>query len=299
MKIKKNKKSKVIASFIVGIFLMFSIIISVLSLFIKFTVLNSEKYINILEKKEIYTQMYEFLDGNLGYTLMVKSIESNVKDGVISQEELETEVNSFIRSLMNYFVTGINEVKEVNVDKYLNRFDENLNKYIRENSVFVNSSVQSDIDILKNEISQIIKSELEIINSDIIINSSVGMVLARITNLFVRGFYLIPIMVVGILILILNFIWRGDIIRFSQWVGSSLMAAGLFIFILFFSGYISGFYNNVSIYTIYLRDFVANLIKSWMIILWLSGMVISVLGTLMLIPLIKSYIKLSKMIKKS
>lgn len=299
MKIKKNKKSKVIASFIVGIFLMFSIIISVLSLFIKFTVLNSEKYINILEKKEIYTQMYEFLDGNLGYTLMVKSIESNVKDGVISQEELETEVNSFIRSLMNYFVTGINEVKEVNVDKYLNRFDENLNKYIRENSVFVNSSVQSDIDILKNEISQIIKSELEIINSDIIINSSVGMVLARITNLFVRGFYLIPIMVVGILILILNFIWRGDIIRFSQWVGSSLMAAGLFIFILFFSGYISGFYNNVSIYTIYLRDFVANLIKSWMIILWLSGMVISVLGTLMLTPLIKSYIKRSKMRKKA
>lgn len=299
MKIKKNKKSKVIASFIVGIFLMFSIIISVLSLFIKFTVLNSEKYINILEKKEIYTQMYEFLDGNLGYTLMVKSIESNVKDGVISQEELETEVNSFIRSLMNYFVTGINEVKKVDTDKYLNRFDENLNKYIRENSVFVNSSVQSDIDILKNEISQIIKSELEIINSDIIINSSVGMVLARITNLFVRGFYLIPIMVVGILILILNFIWRGDIIRFSQWVGSSLMAAGLFIFILFFSGYISGFYNNVSIYTIYLRDFVANLIKSWMIILWLSGMVISVLGTLMLIPLIKSYIKRSKMIKKS
>ena len=299
MKIKKSKKSKVIASFIVGIFLMFSIIISVLSLFIKFTVLNSEKYINILEKKEIYTQMYEFLDGNLGYTLMVKSIESNVKDGVISQEELETEVNSFIRSLMNYFVTGINEVKKVDTDKYLNRFDENLNKYIRENSVFVNSSVQSDIDILKNEISQIIKSELEIINSDIIINSSVGMVLARITNLFVRGFYLIPIMVVGILILILNFIWRGDIIRFSQWVGSSLMAAGLFIFILFFSGYISGFYNNVSIYTIYLRDFVANLIKSWMIILWLSGMVISVLGTLMLIPLIKSYIKRSKMIKKS
>lgn len=299
MKIKKSKKSKVIASFIVGIFLMFSIIISVLSLFIKFTVLNSEKYINILEKKEIYTQMYEFLDGNLGYTLMVKSIESNVKDGVISQEELETEVNSFIRSLMNYFVTGINEVKKVDTDKYLNRFDENLNKYIRENSVFVNSSVQSDIDILKNEISQIIKSELEIINSDIIINSSVGMVLARITNLFVRGFYLIPIMVVGILILILNFIWRGDIIRFSQWVGSSLMAAGLFIFILFFSGYISGFYNNVSIYTIYLRDFVANLIKSWMIILWLSGMVISVLGTLMLIPLIKSYIKRSKMIKKA
>ena len=299
MKIKKNKKSKVIASFIVGIFLMFSIIISVISLFIKFTVLNSEKYINILEKKEIYTQMYEFLDGNLGYTLMVKSIESNVKDGVISQEELETEVNSFIRSLMNYFVTGINEVKKVDTDKYLNRFDENLNKYIRENSVFVNSSVQSDIDILKNEISQIIKSELEIINSDIIINSSVGMVLARITNLFVRGFYLIPIMVVGILILILNFIWRGDIIRFSQWVGSSLMAAGLFIFILFFSGYISGFYNNVSIYTIYLRDFVANLIKSWMIILWLSGMVISVLGTLMLTPLIKSYIKRSKMRKKA
>lgn len=299
MKIKKSKKSKVIASFIVGTLLMFSIIISVLSLFIKFTVLNSEKYINILEKKEIYTQMYEFLDGNLGYTLIVKNIESNVKDGVISQGELETEVNSFIRSLMDYFVTGINEVKKVDTDKYLNRFNENLSNYIRENSVFVNSSVQSDIDILKNEISQVIKNELEIINSDIIVNSSACMVLTRITNLFARGFYLIPIIVVGILILILNFIWRGDIIRFSQWIGNALIAAGLFIFIVFFSGYISGFYNNVSIYTIYLRDFVANLIKSWMLILSLSGMVISTLGTLMLIPLIKNYIKRSKMTKKS
>lgn len=299
MKVKKSKKSKVIASFIVGIFLMFSIIISVLSLFTKFIVLNSDKYIDILEKKEIYAQMYEFLDGNLGYALIVNNIESDVKDGVISKEELETEVNSFIKSLMSYFVTGINEVKKVDVDKYSSRFSENLNDYIRKNSIFVNSNTQNSIDILKGEISQIIKNELEIINSDIIINSSFSMILARITSAFVRGFYLIPIIVVGILILILNFIWRGDNLRFLQWIGSSLIAAGLFIFILFFSGYISEFYNNVSIYTIYLRNFVSNLIKYWMLTLWVSGMIITTLGTLMLIPLIKNYIKRSKMTKKA
>lgn len=299
MKVKKSKKSKMIASFIVGIFLMFSIIISVLSLFTKFIVLNSDKYIDILEKKEIYAQMYEFLDGNLGYALIVNNIESDVKDGVISEEELETEVNSFIKSLMSYFVTGINEVKKVDVDKYSSRFSENLNDYIRKNSIFINSNTQNSIDILKGEISQIIKNELEIINSDIIINSSFSMILARITSAFVRGFYLIPIIIVGILILTLNFIWRGDNLRFLQWIGSSLIAAGLFIFILFFSGYISEFYNNVSIYTIYLRNFVSNLIKYWMLTLWVSGMIITTLGTLMLIPLIKNYIKRSKMIKKA
>ena len=299
MKIKKVKKSKVIASFIIGILLMFSIVLSAISLFTKFVVLNPEKYINILEEKQIYTKMYEFLDGNLGYALIVKNIDADVKDDIISEEELKIEVNSFVRNLMNFLTTGINNIGEFNVDKYSSRLDENLNNYIRENSIFINNNIENEINILKDEINQVIKSELEIINTDIIVNSSTGIILSKIIKLFVNGFYLIPVIMVGVLIVILNFIWKKDMIRFMQWTGNGTIAAGLFLFLVFFSGYISGFYNNVSIYTIYLRDFVSSLIKNWMLILWLYGMVIIVLGTLMLIPLIKSYIKRSKMTKKA
>ena len=299
MKIKKVKKSKVIASFIIGILLMFSIVLSAISLFTKFVVLNPEKYINILEEKQIYTKMYEFLDGNLGYALIVKNIDADVKDDIISEEELKIEVNSFVRNLMNFLTTGINNIGEFNVDKYSSRLDENLNNYIRENSIFINNNIENEINILKSEINQIIKSELEIINTDIIVNSSTGIILSKIIKLFVNGFYLIPVIMVGVLIVILNFIWKKDMMRFMQWTGNGTIAAGLFLFLVFFSGYISGFYNNVSIYTIYLRDFVSSLIKNWILILWLSGIVIIVLGTLMLIPLIKSYIKRSKMTKKA
>lgn len=298
MKIKKVSKKKVILSFIIGSLLMFSIIASILSVFTKVIVLNPETYINMLEKKETHRQIYEFLEGNLEYALTLNNIPSSVKEGVITQDELEYEVNSIIRSTVNYFITGINEINSIDTDKYLNRLSENLDTYIRDNSIHIDSNIQSELNILKSDISQIIKSELEIINSDIIINSSICAILSKITSLFVRTLYLAPIILAVVFILMLAFIWRNDIRRFFQWLGNSIIASGLFIFIIFFSGYISGFYNNVIIDIIYLREFVASLIKSWTIILTLSGAITSTVGFLMLIPIIKNYIKRSKMIRK-
>lgn len=298
MKIKRVSKSKLISSFIIGTLLMFSIIISVLSMFTKFILLNPDKYINVLEKNSIYTQMYDFLDGNLEYALAINSIDISVKDGVITEDELKLEVNSFIRSFFNYFTTGVNEFKEVDIDKYISRFNENLDNYIKENSIFLNDNAKRELESLKVEISQIIKSELELLNKDIIVNSSVGNIAVKATKLFVSGFYLAPIALVLVLILILNFIWKSNIMRFLQWVGNSLISSGLFIFILFFSGYISGFYNNVIIDIIYLREFISNLIKGWMETLSVIGLCICIFGIFMLIPLIKNYIKRSKMIKK-
>lgn len=298
MKIKKVSKKKVILSFIIGILLMFSIILSILSVFTKVIVLNPETYINMLEKKETHRQIYEFLEGNLEYALTLNNIPSSVKEGVITQDELEYEVNSIIRSTVNYFITGINEINSIDTDKYLNRLSENLDTYIRDNSIHIDSNIQSELNILKSDISQIIKSELEIINSDIIINSSICAILSKITSLFVRTLYLAPIILAVVFILMLAFIWRNDIRRLCQWLGNSIIASGLFIFIIFFSGYISGFYNNVIIDIIYLREFVASLIKSWTIILTLSGAITITVGFLMLIPIIKNYIKRSKMIRK-
>lgn len=298
MKIKKISKKKVILSFIIGSLLMFSIILSILSVFTKVILLNYETYINMLEKKETYRQIYEFLEGNLEYALTINNIPSSVKDGVISLEEVEYEVNSIIRNTVNYFVTGINEINPIDTNKYLERLNENLDNYIRDNSIHIDSNIQNELDILKSDISQIIQSELEIINSDIIINSSICTILSRITTLFIRTLYLVPIILSVVFTLILSFIWRNDITRLFQWLGNSIIAAGLFIFIIFFSGYISGFYNNVIIDIIYLKEFVASLIKSWTIILTLSGAIISIVGFLMLIPIIKNYIKRSKMIKK-
>ena len=298
MKVKKISKKKVILSFIIGSLLMFSIILSILSVFTKVILLNYETYINMLEKKETYRQIYEFLEGNLEYALTINNIPSSVKDGVISLEEVEYEVNSIIRNTVNYFVTGINEINLIDTNKYLERLNENLDNYIRDNSIHIDSNIQNELDILKSDISQIIQSELEIINSDIIINSSICTILSRITTLFIRTLYLVPIILSVVFTLILSFIWRNDITRLFQWLGNSIIAAGLFIFIIFFSGYISGFYNNVIIDIIYLKEFVASLIKSWTIILTLSGAIISIVGFLMLIPIIKNYIKRSKMIKK-
>ena len=293
MKVRRATKGKVIASFIIGILLMFSIIITILSGFIKFIVLNQNTYINTLEKKETYDKIYTYLDGNLEYILTINDIGIEVKDGVISEEELEEEINNFIKSLINYFAIGESVIDKVDYEKYSKRFSENLDKYIR------NNNTQEQINLLKSEATQIIKSEIEIINTDIIFNSSIMGKIAKITSIFSRGAYLFPLILVTLFIVIIKVIWKSDNIRFYQWIGNSIISAGIFNFLLFFSGYVSDFYNEIAIYIVYLKDFFAELIKTWLLELSLIGILTWIIGSIMIIPIIKNYIKRSKMVRKN
>lgn len=299
MKVRKASKGKVISSFIIGTLLMFSITVTILSGFIKFIVLNPNTYIRTLEKKETYNQIYTYLDGNLEYILTINDIGIEVKDDIINKGELEEEINNFIKSLIKYFIVGESVVENVDYEKYSKRFSENLDKYIRDKSIFINNNTQEQIELLKNEATQIIKSELEIINTDIIFNSSIIAKISKIASVFYRGIYLFPLILVALFIVIIKLIWKSDNIRFYQWIGNSIISAGIFNFVLFFSGYISYFYNDVAIYVVYLKDFFAELIKTWLLELSLVGILSCLIGSIMIIPIIKNYIKRSKMVRKN
>ena len=70
------------------------------------------------------------------------------------------------------------------------------------------------------------------------------------------------------------------------------------IFLIFFSGYISKFYEYISISTIYLRNFVSSIIKSYLGILSLWGVLSIIIGVILIIPKVRQAIKIGKMVRK-
>ena len=298
MRVKKASKSQKFLSFIISILLMLSIIVSIISLSVKFIVLNPNTYYNILEKRNIYNEIYNVVDDNISYVLTLNNLSQDIKNDIISEEEVKSEVKGFVSDIMKYLRTGVNDISKVNIDTYIERFDNNLNEFFKNNSIVVNNEIKAEIDSLENDVTQIIQNELQIVNVDIINNNDVFNKVAKITSLFTSKLYFAPILFVLVFILLLFAVWRSDYVRVLQWIGNSFISAGLMIFLIFFSGYMSKFYEYVSISTIYLKNFLSSIIKSYLGTLSLWGVFAIVIGIILIIPKVKQAIKISNMKRK-
>lgn len=295
MKMKKASKGQTVISFIIGILLMLTIIVSILSLLIKFVVLNSNTYYKVLETKDIYNEIHNVIDDNISYALTVNNLSQDINKDIISVDEVKSEVQKYLGAVIEYLKTGTNNISDVNTDVYMERFNKNLNNFFNKNSIVLTNQIKSEIDLLKKDVKQIIESELQIINVKVIKNNSIFTKIAKITSLFVSKLYLVSIIASIILILLLFIVWRTDYVRLLQWIGNSFMSAGLLIFLIFFSGYMSKFYEHISINTLYLKNFVSSIIGEVLGTLSLWGVYIIIIGVVLIMPKIMQAIKLSKM----
>lgn len=273
MEVRKESRIKNIISFILSIILMFSIVLVIFSSFIKFICLNPRVYLNILHNKGTENQIYETIQNNLKYALVINNIPDNILDNVITEEEVQIQVDDKIESIIKYLKTDKKEILEINTELYLNRFNDNLYKYFNENSVEINDSLKMDIDNLKDSVNQIIVNEIEIINSNTIINSSKFNDVAKVTSEFNNNLYFLMILPMLFIIFILLCIWHGNMLKALMWIGNGILAAGIILSLLFISGYISGFYENIIIYIPYLKEFVSEVIKQYLKWLCISGVI--------------------------
>lgn len=291
MGVKKTNKGKNIISFIIGILLMISIIISILSFSTRFIILNPNTYYKILYKKDIYNEIYNYIDNNISYALVSRSLSQDINKDIISVDEVENEVKSFVGNVINSLKTGKNDISKVNIDIYMERFDQRVEKFLEDNSVIINKEIKSEIELLKEDVKKVVESELQIINADTINNSEIFGKITRITSLFASKLYLVPVIGVVALILLLIIVWKTNYVSLLQWIGNSFISAGLMIFAVFFSGYLSKFYKYILINTQYLKNFVASTIQMYLETLSLWGACIAIIGVILIIPKVRQSIK--------
>ena len=148
----KTKKS---ISIIIEILLMFSIMLAVISIFFRGVVLNKNTYTTILEKNNTYEQVKESIYNKIDALLTAKNINYDIKESIITEEDIKTEADNIISGFIEYLKTGENNIKSIDSEPYKQRVKDIIGNIIKptKNDLSFNSDLQADnVLSMENEI---------------------------------------------------------------------------------------------------------------------------------------------------
>ena len=143
-----NKTRKSI-SVIIAILLVCSIIFAVLSIFLKAIVLNKNTYTNILDKNNTYEQITTSVYDKIDAILSAKNINYDIKESIITEDDIRKEADTMISGLIDYLETGENNIKPLNTEIYKQRVADILqsifgNLKSDKNDLSYNSNIKLD-----------------------------------------------------------------------------------------------------------------------------------------------------------
>ncbi|GAA0077102.1 hypothetical protein UT300005_14800 [Clostridium sp. CTA-5] len=128
------KKNKRCINFILGILLMFSIMLGVVSIFVNNMVLNKNTYVNIFNENDIYKKVTESLYKKIDSILSAKGVSVDIKESILTEDDIKNEADNAIDNLILYLKTGENNTSSVNTDIYKERVRDVLKSFIGENT---------------------------------------------------------------------------------------------------------------------------------------------------------------------
>lgn len=161
------------------------------------------------------------------------------------------------------------------------------------NAIMTNdgSSIEEKINSIENKIldeaGTSIDNEIQKMNLNKLMESSKFEKLAKIISIFSKMFWLFMILpiIFSLMLIKLN---NKKLHASLTYIGSGFLIAGLFILTIFFGGYISRFYENININTVYFKDIISVTAKHLLNALSISGIITFGIGVILLIPVIKN-----------
>lgn len=114
-------KTKRGISIIIEILLICSIIVAVLSIFLRVIVLNKNTYTTIFDKNNTYEQVKESIYDKIDATLSAKNINYDIKESIITEDDIRKEADTMISGLIDYLETGENNIKPLDTEIYKQR----------------------------------------------------------------------------------------------------------------------------------------------------------------------------------
>lgn len=262
-----KKKLKNSLSFIVSLMTMFLILVASFSLFLDRVILNEKTYIKVLEEEQIYEKVESYIYENIQYLLMESNISEDTLNDVILKEEIEEVLCDYVYYTVGFMKSGSGEIEPLNKTVYEERINDKINAYLRENNMYVSTEFSENIDEFKANILTIICSSLQVIDLNALSNSNAIKVIAKLSSL-ISGVKFLAIIVLAIVLLsVLQFIiWnKRRRVRRYAWIGYSFLSAGMIIFLIGISGYLSGFYKHIAIGVEHLRNTIVAIMQSYLL----------------------------------
>lgn len=257
-----KKHMKNIIAFIISIMLMFVLLLTSTTLFFRGSILNPQTYTNVLDKDKIYDDIYEHIYSNIDYLLLVNNMPEGMLDGIITKDDIIQSVNDGVYYTVGFMKNEQLEIPTVYMKEYEERLDRKINKFLAENSMYLNEDFKNSLAEFKSTVLSIIKSDLELINLNEVSKSSSIKFLAKISSILDSGMFIVGLFATVVILSALFFVlWKRRKARRYAWIGYSFISCGMLIFLVGYSGYLSGFYNNIAIAIPYAAKALALIIK--------------------------------------
>ncbi|MGL5695139.1 MAG: hypothetical protein ACRCXA_13755 [Peptostreptococcaceae bacterium] len=275
-----NKKVKNVISFVISLMIMFLILVGSLSVFLDKVVLNENNYISVLKKESIYEQVEEYINENIEYLLVSSNIPIDVLSGTISKEEIEDVFDKYVSYTVSFMKNGDGEIPELDMAVYEKRVDDKINKFLRDNDMYVSTEFKEDLDGFKKTVLNIISSSLQIIDLSALSNSSMVKMVAKLFAVFSNVKFTLGI-IFGIVVLSLGqfAVWtkRRSKRRYA-WIGYSFVSSGMMMSLVGLSGYMSGFYKHIAIGVPYIKNIVVGIMQDYLLSFTFIGGICVVAG---------------------
>lgn len=250
-------------------------------------------YISVMEEANVYQSIQENIQNSVDDVMLLNNIERQIMREFVTLEEVKEVVIGDVYAVLSWLTGTGQKVGALDLSRYEERFDERIATFFRDHHYYLDDSSKREVELMKQNIMQVIEGNLRLLNFDELTNLNGLQTLPALVNemnlkvitLTLSGVALLMVLVLVLLSPKSRARNRRKKVELGLlWSGYSLMAGGLIIFILFFSGIQSGFYHHMAIQVRYLRESLSLLIENWFQMLVNFGLMMTAIGCLFMIP---------------
>lgn len=262
---------------ILSLFLSLLILMLILTLLIKTRLINEKYYIEVFNNNDASTQIYNDLNRNIESLYIKNNISLNGNEFKVDKDTINSDFESNITNIFQFFKGKGNAVEQINTDKYVTSFNEQLPKNVK----FTNTE-SAIIDNIKNDSIDTIKTNVDIcsISKCATSNGIFGKIqkIGKILNSNALPIIIFVLMAIDIILLI-----GVNKIKSIKYISESLILSSVILGSLSLGGYLSKMYYNSPIGNEWLRKSIGDIIKTSFINMTIVSCIMLVIGIILLL----------------
>lgn len=273
------KQMKFVLNFLISLALMLTLIALQFSLFTRMKLLNSDFYSSVFQKNNLYSYTKQNTENKLTNLGRVVNLPNDIFQGIITDEWTKHQIDDATSQTVQYMTYKSNKLPIVDVKPITDKFNLNLDNYIKSSNLKVDKTVEKELTKIKSDTGSIIKNEATIVNLSLLEKNS-SFQNARKLLYYIHNSTLAiaaAIMVLAFLLFLLNY---KASLSFINWIGYSLISSGFLILILSLIGLLSKFINNIAIGDTVLKNIVINIFNSSLSFLIVMSTIYIIIGVI-------------------
>lgn len=280
------RQMKFILNFFISLALMLTLIALQFSLFTRMKLLNSDFYISVFQKNNLYSYTKQNTENKLMNLGRIVNLPNDIFQGIITDEWIKHQLDDATNQTIQYMTYKSDKLPIVDVKSITDKFNLNLDNYIKSSNLKVDKTVEKELTRIKSDTGSIIKNEATIVNLNLLEKSS-SFQNARKLLYYIHNSTLAitaAILFLAFLLFLLNY--KANL-AFMNWIGYSLVSGGFLILILSLIGLLSKFINNIAIGDTVLKNIVINIFNSSLSFLIVVSTIYIIIGVIFNMPIFK------------